>query len=553
VPKTGVLPQFQEGIQRIIILWFASMLSMGFFQLSTIPIFEGFDESGHYSAIRQIAYVGKIPMRDESYMDVLVHGYQGPLPYDSGTPPFDRGMVYGKFVRDQRLVDAYRAQYRETAPPARFVPSAEPNNLYRQHPAIYYVLMAPILRLVDGTSMVTQVFILRLVSYLLALSGVALGIVAICKRHSIEPGEHGSFLLLGFLIYPFLLPMFFLQFARLGIDSLCLFLVGLLAYLLSRWLESGREPKFSLSIGVVLGAGLLTKAFFIPVALAIFMYLLIPAFAALRVKPDLSKQTVAILTVFLPAVAIGGGWYVYNYVMFGSYSGSNLGIWLAQRGGLLANLGGTFTWAAFGRGLATAGVTYIWGGTQSLAHLPYLLYVPLLAAVVSIFAAFCFRLAKLPLLDPLWLSMWLAVFFALGICWHAASNLAINGNANTPGWYFHILSPFLAPAIGVGVHSLFRYNRSRKALLAIVVYGAIFTCLAAWFQLALFSGCATKGADKHYLFPSQFFCVDNASMVVDGINLLGYPVLAGLGLCCWVVASVLLFAELWRIRLWGSD
>lgn len=548
----------QMNVRRIVFLYFAVLLSMGLFHLATTPVYEGFDEPWHYSAIRQIAYLDKITMREESYVDQFVLDYQGPLPYDSGSPPFDRsitpfgrGTTYGKFVRDQKLINSYVAQYRENIPPALFSPSFEPNNLYRQHPALYYAIMAPVLRLVDGTPLVTQIFVLRLFSYLLALSGVALGVLAISKRGRLESGEQSFPLLLGFLIYPYLSPMFFPQFARLGNDSLCLFLVGLLAYLFSKWLANGSNTKSSLSIGVVLGIGLLTKAFFIPIAVAVFMYVLMPAFGARAFKQDPVKWISTIAGIFLPAMIIGGGWYVYNSLVYGSFSGSNLGIWLTQRGGLLANLGDTFSLPVFVRGLATAVVTYLWGGTQSLAHLPYLTYAPLLVALGCIVVAFCFRLRKIPLADPLWLSTWLAAIFALGICGHAVSNMAVGGNGNTPGWYFHILTPFLAPAMGVGVHSLFRNFRSKNVFFGFMAYAAAFACIAIWLQLALFSGCAVKGDDKHYLFQSNYLCLDNAAMVVDGISLLGYPVLAGFGLFCWVVASILLFVELQRIRQWG--
>jgi hypothetical protein len=394
---------------------------------------------------------------------------------------------------------------------------------------------------------------LRLLSYLLAQSGIALGILAIGRRERLDSGEQGFPLLLGFLSYPYLSPMFFPEFARVGSDSLCLFLVGLLAYLVSKWLANDGDVKSSLSIGVVLGIGLLTKAFFIPIAAAVFMYVLMPAFAARALNQDPVRRIRAIAGIFLPAVIIGSGWYVYNYLAYGSFSGSNLGIWLAQRGGLLANLGGTFSLAVFVRGLAAAVVTYLWGGTQSLAHLPYLTYAPLLSALGCIVAAFCFRLRRIPLADPLWLSMWLAAFFALGIGGHAVSNMAVGGNGNTPGWYFHILAPFLAPAMGVGIHSLFRNSKSKRIFFGFAAYAALFSCIAIWFQLALFSGCAVKGDDKHYLFQSNYLCFDNTAMVVDGISLFGYPVLAGLGFCCWVVASILLFVELQRIRQWGSD
>src|ERR1019366_10533663 len=66
------------------------------------------------------------------------------------------------------------------------------------------------------------------------------------------------------MLYPLVLPMFFPEFTRIGNDCLCLFLVGVTAFLLSKWLKDENNKRLSVAIGVVLGLGLLTKAFFIP-------------------------------------------------------------------------------------------------------------------------------------------------------------------------------------------------------------------------------------------------------------------------------------------------
>jgi len=533
------------SLRRILLLHFVSLFAMGLFYLATTPIFEGFDEIWHYSGVRQIAYQGKITMRNDSYLDQMLSDYRGPLPYESGNPPFDRGPTYGKFTSDRALGNAYVAGYRDAVPPARFEPSSETNNLYRQHPALYFAVLAPVLKLAEGVSLVTQVFILRLVSYLMALSGVALGLLAVFDRNGVAPAGQRLPLLLGFLAYPFVAPMFFPEFARIGTDSLCLLLVGLLAYFMSRWLASDGAVKWSLSMGVVIGIGLLTKAFFIPVAAAVFMYLVTPLVVGRRTGP-VANPLPTLAAIFLPAAAIGGGWYVYNHITYGSFSGSNLGIWLAQRGGVLARVEGTFSLAVFLRGIAATAVTYIWGGTQSLAHLPYALYGPMLAAAACLFAAYCVRLRRLPTRDPLWLSMWLLVFFTAGIGWHAVSNMAMGGNANTPGWYFHILLPFLAPAIGIGVHALLGLPRSGPVVFGFAIYAAVFTVVASWFQLALFSGCAVKGDDKHYLFKSGYFCFDQVATIVEGIRLFGYPALAAAGFLGWVGATLWLAFELRR-------
>jgi len=534
------------NLRRILVLHFVSLFGMGLFYLATTPIFEGFDEIWHYSAVRQIAYQGKVTMRDDSYLDQMLFDYRGPLPYESGSPPFERGPTYGKFVGDRALGDAYVASYRDAVPPAGFEPSTETNNLYRQHPALYFAVLAPVLKLAGGASLVTQVFVLRLVSYLMALAGAALGLLAVFDRKGVVPAGQRAPLLLGFLAYPLVAPMFFPEFARIGTDSLCLLLVGLLAYFMSRWLASNGAAKWALSMGVVIGIGLLTKAFFIPIAAAVFMYLVTPLVIRRTTGPIAANPLPTLAAIFLPAAAIGGGWYFYNQITYGSFSGSNLGIWLAQRGGLLARLEGTFSLVVFLRGIAATAVTYVWGGTQSLAHLPYALYVPMLAAAAWLFVVYGVRLRRIPLRDPLWLSMWLVVFFTAGIFWHAVSNMAMGGNGNTPGWYFHILLPFLAPAVGIAVQAVLGRPRSGRLVVGFALYAAAFMVVASWFQLALFSGCAVKGDDKHYLFRSGAFCLDQAATVIEGVRLFGYPALAAAGFIGWVGATLWLAIELRR-------
>lgn len=530
-------------IRYVFILHLLSLSFMGLFHIATTPIFEGFDENAHYSYIRQIALQGKIPKRSENFLDQVVVDYQGPVSYSSGEPPFNGGMVYHKFFNRHDLVDSYIIQNRQNIPPTSFSPSLI-ENWQSQHPPLYYALMAPILKMVGMEPLVTQIFVLRSLSYVLALVGVVLGVMSIMQRTLTGIDTHNAPLLLGFVIYPIMLPMFFPEFARIGNDSLCVLLVGLLAYLLSKLFASGGGIKLSLAIGVTLGLGLLTKAFFIPIAAAMLMFFLVKFFACGFPDEKVISKVLGLLWIFLPAVAIGGTWYAYNYLILGDFSGSNVAIELAHKGGGLTNIISTFSFPIFLRAVATSLVTFVWGGTWSLTHLPHALYIPVIVGVVWIFGAFCYQLRKIPFSDTHWLTFWLIIFFLLGISWHAIVSMMVGGNANTPGWYLHILLPFLAPAIGVGVESVLRKSKYKFLFFGLLTYSLIFYFAAVWAQLALFSGCAIKGDDKQYEFQSGLLCFDHFPQMIDHLDLLGYPLAALVGVGGWLVCSVLLVISL---------
>ncbi len=530
-------------MRYVFILYFFSLLFMGLFHISTTPIFEGFDENAHYSYIRQIAYQGKISKRGENLLDQTVVDYQGPVSYSSGVPPFNGGMVYQKFFNRHDLVDSYIVENRQNTPPISFSPSLIENWQY-QHPPLYYALMAPILKLVDTEPLVTQIFALRSLSYVLALVGVALGIMSVMQRKLTGIVTQDAPPLLGFVIYPILLPMFFPEFARIGNDSLCVLLVGLVAYLLSKLLANGEGIKLSLAVGVTLGLGLLTKAFFIPISAAICMFFLIKFFADGYPDERVINKVSVLLWIFLPTIAIGGTWYAYNYLILGDFSGSNVAVELAHKGGGLTNIVSTFSLTIFLRAVATSLVTFVWGGTWSLTHLPHALYIPVVVGIVWIFGAFCYQLRKIPFYDTHWLTFWLVIFFVIGFSWHAIVNMILGGNANTPGWYLHILLPFLAPAIGVGVEFLLRKSKSKFLFLGLLTYSLIFYLTAIWSQLALFSGCAIKGDDKQYEFQSGLLCFDHLPQMIIHLDLLGYPLAGLIGFVGWVVCSVLLVISL---------
>lgn len=531
--------------RRFLSVYLLAVFLIGLGYLAILPVFEGFDENAHYSSLRQIAETGAIPLYGSSYLNREILDYQGPTPYGSLEPPYDKGMVYAKFFARPELAEHYRQTYRRpyTHPPYA---ASQELNWQAQHPPLYYLLFAPLMKATDGLSFVAQIFILRLASFVLALGGIAFGLAAFRPW---RPSPSADTAAAGFILYPLILPMFFPEFTRIGNDSLCIFLVGVVAYCLSFWLEDERNTKAAITVGVALGMGLLTKAFFLPITAALALFLLFRIGMEKTAEATRPQRYRSLTKLFLPALLIGGAWYFYNLSVHGDLSGGNDAIRLARQGGLLANLQEHFSLFSFIRGVIVPLVSYAWAGTWSLARLPDRLYLPLLLLAAWVAAAFLSQAKRRPLADPIWLPVWVFAAFMCGLLWHVVISVALNGNGNTPGWYLHILAPWIAPILGVGVAAIWRSRRGAQPLLiGLLLYAALFQAMALWAQFALFTGCAGKGADKHYVFSGPAFCLDQIPLLVDRLAVLGWPTLAALGFGGGIICVFWLLRQSWRLR-----
>jgi hypothetical protein len=349
-------------------LYLLSLFLIGVGYMAIMPPFEGFDEPQHYASVRQIADTGTIPLFGKSYLPQDVADYEGPASYSSLNLLFDSELAYAKFFAQPRLVDRFVQDYRRPQPHTPFIPSAKPN-WEAQHPPLYYVMLAPVLRLVETTPFVTQILILRLVSYLLALVGVFFGLQAIPAA--------GAFInpvaaMTGFLLYPVMLPMFFPEFTRIGNDSLCLLLAGLAAWCMTEGFANERNAGWPAALGVSLGLGLLTKAFFLPITFVIVVFLLLRCWRS-------GDETVRRLRlrhgaiVLILAVLIGGGWYIYNFLVTGVLIGGDDRV--IRHGGFLAAVVQKMSVSDLVRGVVVTFITWIWGGNVVVgAHVAFALH-----------------------------------------------------------------------------------------------------------------------------------------------------------------------------------
>lgn len=522
-------------------LYIMVLFFFGLVYLAILPVFEGFDETAHFASLRQIADTGTIPVYGKSFLPQDVTLYKGPVPYSSLEPPYDKGMVYQRFFNTPGAMAAYLKAYRQEKAADSFVPSDTPN-WQAQHPFLYYLVLAPLVKATEVFPLVTQFLLLRLASYLLALGGVLLGVLAFRNKTLVFYKDPA---MLGFLLYPVLLPMFFAEFARLGNDSLCLFFTGLIAYLFAGALKNISDKKRLVALGVALGLGLLTKAFFIPVTLALCGFSIVQQVGVKKPQQSVFSCLRPAAIIAAPAVLIGGGWYVYKALVYGDIIGSNDAIQLTQQGGLFQNLLSHFSLYGLARGVVATFVSWSWAGTWSLARLPAWVHLPVLLLTVWVVISFGLEVKKRPLGDTAWLPIWLFGIFGCGLFYHIILSLAINGNGNTPGWYLHILMPWAAPALGLGLLRLFNHPRSKGLLTGLLIYAACFQGIALWSQFALFTGGAVKDVNKLYAFSGHWLCLDQTPLLLQRLNSIGWPLLAVFGLIGSMVCALFLLKTAW--------
>ncbi|KUG23253.1 hypothetical protein ASZ90_006914 [hydrocarbon metagenome] len=528
------------------------LIAVGF--LAVLPPFEGFDETAHYSSIQQIADTGTIPRYGQSFLSLTVIDYSlhGPLPYSSLNPPFDRngGMTYAVFFASPDHVAAYKNLYRNPFVPRFFQPSKKAN-WQSQHPPLYYLLMASLMNATASWSFVTQLFALRLVSFLFAFAGLMIGLYA-SVIHS--PPTLRRSMLLGFLLYPLIVPMFFAEFARLGNDSLCLLLFGMIWAVLLRWLEDEYDSKRSLLLGILLGLGLLTKAFFLPITFGIGLFVLFRIWCERSDQKMVASRLKQFLLMFAPPLMLGGSWYVYNLLLYGSFIGGSDFITLTRRGGLLANLKGELTSFAFVRGIVATLVTWSWGGTWSLTRINEMFRIPLLVLTGWLFINYVRQARYHILTNIVWLPVWLFAPFFIGLVYHVFVGIALTGSGNTPGWYLHILAPIFAFVFAFGIAEIKRDRIWQRILFkGLLAYTVFFLIIVNWMQMVMFAGLAIKGDNKYYQFPDHFACLTRANDVLNNLSVLGWPFLAVVcfcgGLLCLIISLVGIFRVETRQRV----
>ncbi|QDC70731.1 hypothetical protein FIT72_04095 [Candidatus Methylopumilus universalis] len=516
----------------LFLILFIYLLSVGIFLASIIPIFENFDEPSHFSYIRQLAFSPNPLAEKKIFMDQNILRYTGPSPYASGLPPYDNSSTYKNFLSSKEKKDAFREVYKANAFSNDYLPS-ESINFEGQHPPFYYYLISTIYLKITNLSLSSQVICIRVLSYLFSLIGIFSGFYAFKKHLLFNKAYSADSIPITFFMYTLLFPMFFLEFSRIGNDSLCILLLGILVNLVLSFIKKNTLAT-SFLIGLTLSAGLFTKAFYFPICLATVIYLSI---FLTRKRISALKY---LLVIMLPIISLGLFWYVNKFLESGNFLGFGL---LSQSNNHISSIFDLplSNFYLLLKGVLSIFITFIWAGTWSLVHLPFWAYLPSLFFILYIFL----QLFKLHLrfnFESLHFYYILSgAFFLFGLLWHLLKNyLILNlSGINTPGWYLHVLAPLAIFSYIIIFDNAFK----KKAFYfySFISSSIFFMIYALWSEITLFSGCSYKSLNKHFEYQSNNICLDKFPEVLGGIELLANTQIAVLSFIIALLSFIVLF------------
>jgi hypothetical protein len=436
----------------------------GIAHLAALPPFEGYDEVAHWSSIQQIADDGRIPVYGKDHLSADLLRYPGPFASAAGQP-------YRAWFAINHAATSVSG-----SGPSRFRQGLE-QNWQAQHPPLYYMLLGPVYLLGAKLDWLRHMLALRLASWCIAFAGFAWGAVqtqAVLRTRGVADAR-----LLLPAAWPFLFPEFFPEFARLTNDALVVLLFAGVWSLSLKTIGKGLPARRAAALGMLLGAGLLTKAFFLPITAGALGLL---GFSLYRSgNPKVTARVAAALALGLsPAIA----WYVRLFWSTGTLSGGNDFIHLQQAGGLWAGLNSHFSPVQYARGAVRIFAQFAWAGTWSFVHPNRWVVAPIVADLVlgSVFYIRACRVRDVAGLAPLFF----VVPFLCGLFYHLLVMVATHAEGmGTPGWYLHILAAPLSMVLAIG----WRWRRLQSCLAA---YGIAFGAMMAPWQLAFFSGCLER-------------------------------------------------------------
>ena len=448
---------------RIAYVLMLSTLVTGFGWLAVLPPMEDADGLAHYSYIQQIADAGIMSVFSEKNVSLDVNIYRKYLPTAySSISPFDDlggGITYRKFFS----LPLSREASITLNTPRNFAPS-DVANVELQHPPLYYALLAPIYSMSHHWSWPTQMFLLRSVSWVFAFIGYVLGVAAIIRYW---PKKDAGTVAAIAAAWPFLIPMFFPEMARLGGDSLCLLIMGGVWWMLLRIDSTGVEarPRDFVMLGILLGIGLLTKAFFIPITVGVALFLFFRG------------DRMGLAVILALTLSLGFPWYIYKYISTGVFTGASEQGELARQGGLIKGLAENFNVFGLARGLAAVVASTTWGGTFSLARFHEIFLAPLAVLLLAPLFAYIGRIYRTRLGDFSWAPVFIISMFVAGLVHHVLMMLAMTGvGNNTPGWYLHILTGPMGFIYSLGLLWLLQFGAARVLFPALTLYSVGLFC-----------------------------------------------------------------------------
>ena len=525
------LSKFNNFVSAIIFLLLGNFL-LGASYIAMLPIWEGFDETAHFSYIQQVADNRKLPLncKDRISTDIEKYYHYAPVPKAlfSEVPSKDRLTYQSFFSKSEASLSNSKKFIHSTGNPRKYFPGRG-HNWECQQPPLYYILLSPIYSATNQLSWGKQIFILRIISYTFAWLGLVVAVftcLEIAKnqspRNKIDLWNWAG---IGAGLWPVFFPAWFSDMARIGNDSICCLLLSLVWFVSIKMISLEKICyKHFLSLGFLLSLGCLTKVIFIPITVGVLSFWLFREWK-LRGKIGFLKTIKLCSFVIITILASSGWWYWNNHLQYGVISGNISLKLIKQAGGLWNGLETNFSFYQWIRSNAVLLVTFGWIGSWSLVKPPLALLTPLILILSLLVYGYLQTIRQSKIISSKWLPAWLVMPILIGLSCHILVRIALTGEGRgTPGFYLHILAAPMSAALGLSLYKMWVNNFFKATTQILFGYIILLSIGTTWSQSLFFSGLISASKEERvYSFPEHFPSFFGLVEVYQRLHVLAYP------------------------------
>ena len=557
--------------RKLLVLIWCIFLARAVFYSAFLPIWEGYDEPIHFAFVQYLEMTHRLPLPStpvsrevQSSMHLL------PLPWTLGLHPYPQPILtHDEFWKlDIQKRDHLGQEFRRIPKEWARDPATELiTNYEAQQPPLYYAVLALPLRLTADLTLPSRVLVLRLLSVVIASFLVPVGYFASRK---ILRNERAA---LGIVALATVMPELMINISRVANESLAITLFTLLVYLTMKVVECPEHFRYLPIVGVVLGLGLLTKAYFLTALPALFVIMV----ACCWRWPNHWKRLTLLSGLGMgAAVAVGGVWYWRAHRMMGSWSGlySDAAIGGVSKWTLLRQIFHV-NWKS---AVISVLLSHVWYGAWSFLRVSNIVYLAF-GAVILLAAA-----GTLKLLVKLWINphveeepfrKYLLVltcfygFFWLGLAYQTLTLFVSEGVSASTGWYMYCLVVPELILIYCGLHTILPSSLRPAILPGLVTAFALLDVYSVHFLLIpYYSGIIShtaiyKGVFSHstvsWVPPVRIQALmhTGTSTIVQRLLVNKSSVLTtGVLLTQWLIymaTTIWLVATIWRLATWTTS
>ena len=408
-----------------------------------LPLWEGFDEAFHYAYVENLRQTGRLPILGQTMVpdDVLDSLRLAPVSnvvhaVIPETTSFDTwfSLPNTEKVRRREELDLLRSDRANSSRP----------NYEAHNPPLAYLVLASIDWFPSKAPFTDRVLALRLFSAVTSTVLIFWGASKLCRTLELpEPFANAA------LFTVFCSQMLYATIAHVANDWLA---VAVSALFLAAIAEFVQKPagRTAWTTALWLAAGLLTKAYFLVLAVLAFV-----ATALLIWRRRTRMKTVLGGAVFV--IALAGPWYARNVVLYGNVGGTQEefdGVGLRQALAAAPNMNWTATTGYLARGS-------LWTGNNSFTSfsrstLNMVLILLLLAVAVWSYRKDLIRPAEKVIFAAI-------LLFSIAVAYASCSIYAHTSGASAGAspWYTQVL---LAPVIALAYLGMSRWRRFGSVL-----------------------------------------------------------------------------------------